>query len=393
MVLNHAGKTLSQAHYDVLIVGGGLLGLACAFYLRRLMPQGRLLIVEQDGIPSELGATYLSPAIFDASALAGVAAQQARWVHSVLCNLAEHTGSHRPFDSPYSQTGCLELAMSPASQTALSWPSALSERHQQAIAHCVQLARVSGAAWQAQAGFGSAESVALHYGHAAVREGADLMLNTRVKATAASGYILQRLEYDRTMRRVVVREDQVGSDAVILAAGARTRALAEALWGELLPLKQVYVQYPRVAYDARLPLTEGRVDLPVIAAAGFYLRPQGDGLLIIPPELPADPEGYTPQGGSLMGVRVGLRRELLEQLLEAAEVLPVLNWPTLNLGKTVDNVRGHWEVLPPAGRLGWWHCGARRYALVGGRLGFTLGLAAAYELAAELAGVAARPWV
>lgn len=390
-VFNHAGKALLRTHYDTLIIGGGLLGLACAFYLQRLRPQSRMLIAEQDGIPSEMGATYLSPAIFDPTALTGEVTQQVNWVHSVLCNLSDHTDIHRPYDTPYNQTGCLQLEVSADKKAEL--PLELGERQRQALTHCVQLSSVTGATWYDQAGFGSAESVALHYGYAAVRDGADLMLNTRVKSAVGTRYTLQRLEYNRAMQRVVAREEQVQADTVILAAGAQTRTLAETLWGELLPLKQVYLQYPRLAHDARLPLTEGNVDLPIIQIAGFYLRPQGDGLLIIPPELPADPEGYTPQGGNLMGVRVGVRREVLEQLLSAADMLPILGWPTLNLGKTIENVRGHWEAVTQDGKPVWLDCGERRYALAGGRLGFTLGMASAYDLAALVAGVAERPWV
>ena len=47
--------------------------------------------------------------------------------------------------------------------------------------------------------------------------------------------------------------------------------------------------------------------MPVLEHKGFTLRPQGEGLLVVPPPLSPDPAGYTPTGGNLMGVRTGLR--------------------------------------------------------------------------------------
>ena len=54
-VVNRAGLELPRTCYDTAIVGGGLLGLACAFYLRRFAPERTLLIIEADGVPSEEG--------------------------------------------------------------------------------------------------------------------------------------------------------------------------------------------------------------------------------------------------------------------------------------------------------------------------------------------------
>ena len=75
-----------------------------------------------------------------------------------------------------------------------------------------------------------------------------------------------------------------------------------------------------------------------------------------------------------------------------ADDLPLLEWDTLNLGKTVSKVRGAWEVLTESGEPEWRRVGEAAYALLGGRDGFTLGLAAAYDLAARLARRDARPW-
>lgn len=382
-VFNHAGKPLAGARYDVMIVGGGLLGLACAYYLRRLAPQLSLLVIEQDGVPSELGASYLSPAIVDAEGLAGWA-RQAAWVRRALGDLAAHTGLRPPLAPAYRQVGCLHLG-EPGEGLA-----ALSAAQRQALSALVAPRCLNSGRLVAEAGYGNAESAALAFGRAAVALGADLALNTRLKGDGQGGYLLERLAYTRTMTREVVCTERLQAERVIVAAGAESAALAEALWGVLLPLKRAYMQYPRLGYDPRLPLVGHEVALPVIRWEGWYLRPLGDGLLVVPPPLPADPEGYLPQGGSLMGVRLGVRRELLEQLLAASELLVALSWPTLNLGKTVRDVRGHWEVITESGLPMWFDCGGH-YALVGGRLGFTLGLAVAYEVAAKLAG-APLPW-
>ncbi len=379
-VVNRAGLPLPGQHYDLLVVGGGLLGLALAFYLRKFSPERSLLVVEQDGIPSEAGASWASPGIAVADG------PEARWALKALERLEEETGLRR--ERSFHRVGFLDFGAEGG--TALE-DLPLEASRRDAIRALLGV-HAESAVYHPAAGFGSAEGAALHYGHAAVKRGADLLLNSRLEPLGGSRYRLERLEYDRFMRPVVASREVVVAEIVVFAAGASTPALVEKLSGVMTPYRLAYRQYPRLEHDLRLPLEGGRVDLPVLRIQGFTLRPQGEGLLVVPPPLPSDPAGYQPKGGELMGVRMGVRRELLELFLEHAEELPFLSWERFNLGKTLANVRGAWDVVTPEGKPGWRPFGEGCYALVGGIRGFDLGLAAAYDLAATLSNRPERPW-
>ena len=395
-VVNRAGLELPRTRYDTIIVGGGLLGLACAFYLRRFAPERTLLVIEADGVPSEEGATFVSPAVAH-RAFEGEAGRRAAWALSILARLAEETGVTRPHDVPFRNVGWARSLSKPVEVAGLETLelNTFLELLSQGQTDITQLLNLEGAShvlYDPKGGYGSAEAAALHFGFGAVGSGADLLLNARATLTESRIIKLERLEFARDMQRKVVRTEALEADTLIIAAGAWSAALVEEGLGEVLRVGRVYTQYPRVEKDVRLRLEAGRVAMPVLEYEGFTLRPQGEGLLVVPPPLPPDPAGYVPTGGALMGVRTGLRRELLDTLMAHADDLPLLGWDTLNLGKTVHKVRGAWEVLTGSGQPEWRRVGETGYALLGGREGFTLGLAAAYDLAATLADIGARPW-
>ena len=394
--MNRAGLELPRDHYDYVVLGGGLLGLACAFYLQTFQPDASLLIVEQDGIPSETGATHVSPALITRFFEDAELRRRAEWSLKTLKNLSKETGVARPHDIPFQRSGIVQL-LAETCDGAVATDQVLEkfpEPQVKAMAELVNLSATPFARYDERAGYGSAEAVALHYGHGAVKRGADLLLNARALPVSEKQIGLERLEYDRFMRRVVVKTEAVTADRVIVALGANTPSFVEEALGSLLPFKRVYRQYPRIEADVRLPVEQGRVQLPVIQTNGFTLRPQGEGLLIVAPELPPDPDGYKPTGANLMGVRVGVRREILELLMDHAEQLPAFSWESLNLGKTVAKVRGAWEVVTKNNLPAWQQVeGSGWYTFVGGEHGFSLGLSAAYDLAATLAEVEkTRPW-
>ena len=388
-VLNVANLALPQSHYDTLIIGAGLLGLATAFYLKK-HGAGSVLVAEQGGVPSETGMSFASPAIFNPG---GARPKERAWVRRTLLNLSEETGVTRPHDVPFRPVGLARFSAE-ASQNSMDFADFLEtlDAEQTVLEEMLEPDHFRQVTWQPSGGYGSAEAAAYYYGYGAVKLGVDLLLNTKVTPLSPKEFRGDRLEYTRDMSQQVVSSDRITAGRVIVAAGSASMSLVEDALGELLPYGRVYQQYPRIETDPRLPLEKGRVRLPVISAHKFTLRPQGEGLLIVPPARSADPADYTPSGGKLMGVRVGLRREILEQLMAAGEQMPVLTWESLNLGKTLSKVRGAWQVVTPDGLPEWRSLGEDWYSLVGGDEGFSLGLASAYELAAELHGSKERPW-
>lgn len=418
LVLNRADQPLPSSRYDLLVIGAGVLGLACAYYLRRLLPDASVLIVEQGGVPSEEGASYVSPAVVGClgaePAGGGEAAEAARawrrraaWSLGVLADPQAALASTRP-EGVFRPVGWCRFETAgvggpegrdgPDADGFTVLPTArfladLPRARRRALEALVDLGGLDRCLFDERGGYGSAEALALHYGYAAVGAGATLLLNTRVNPFDPHAVTLERLAYTRTMSTEVVARQRVEAALVVVAAGAGAAELIESGLGLVEAVPRAFRQYPRLERDARLPLVGGRVDLPVVEVAGVTLRPQGEGLLVIPPPQGADPAGYRPVGGRVMGVTVGVRREILDALLNRADRLPLLDWPGFNLGKTVSRVRGAWQALTPSGlpRVeplaggAWW-------LVLGGRHGFALAPALGYELAARVAGRSDRPW-
>ncbi len=388
LVINRADIVLKKTSYDMAIVGGGFLGLSLAFYLRKLLPEASLLLIEEEGIPSEQGMTHVSPGILDISQVASKDKAKFAWGCKTLSHLVQETGIQRS-DRVVFKSGIRHFVKD-------NWVKGqampLDETKDKGFDQMLALSQFPSSFYDATGAYASAEAASLYYGYGAVKLGLDLMLNARAEPIGEHKLRLKRLEYNRFMQRVVVKEEMVQAETVIVALGAKTADFVEEGWGELLPYKQVYSQYPRIEVDKRLPLKEGKVDLPIMAARGFYFRPQGEGLLIIPPPLPADPKGYKPEGANLLGVRVGVRRELLELFLEAMPDLSLLGWESLNLGKTVANIRAAWDVITPNGEAEWRNPSENCFALVGAQASLAHALAKAYDLAAHLAKLNTRPW-
>ena len=77
------------------MLGAGLLGLAAGFYLKSFLPHKEIVIVEEEGIPSEQGITHVSPGIFAAEAASSLLIKRKHWIRKVLQNLEYETGIKR----------------------------------------------------------------------------------------------------------------------------------------------------------------------------------------------------------------------------------------------------------------------------------------------------------
>ena len=389
-VYNHAGLVLEHGHYDVGIVGGGLLGLSCAFWLKSLEPDLKVLIVEQGGVPQEGGATQNSSSLFS---LANLKHRQneARWTLGILQNLESVTGVQRPHDPKFQQVGWLTLLSEGLGQVLELDLKFLSSAVRSNLERLVNLSSVESILYDPASGYGSASSAALHFGYGAVARGADLVLSTRARGEAGSRHLtLERLDIDRRMQVFVARQERVKVDKLIVAAGAESGAWLEKNLNLTLELPRHYVQHLRISEKAALERLGGEVVTPILERGGFVLRPHLGGVLISLPPIVADPMDYLARGASFLGVPVGLRREYLDSVLEAMDALPCLGWPELNLGKTALELLGAWEGAREF--PGWLEVDAGVYTLFGGRRGFELGLSTAFDLASSVLGKVGRPW-
>jgi len=390
-VFNHSGLALERTHYDIGIVGGGLLGLSCAFWMMTLEPGLKVLIVEQGGIPQEGGATQNSSGLFSLAQL-GNRLEEARWTLGVLQNLEQITGIQRPHDPKFQQVGWLTLFSEGVGNALEPNLTFLSSAARSNLERLVNLSSVTHAQRDPEGGYGSVSSAALHFGFGAVAKGVDLMLSTRAHSEAGSRHLtLERLDIDRHMKVFVARQERVSVNKLVVAAGAEGRAWLEQNLNLNFELPTHYVQHLRISEKALLERLGGEVVMPILERGGFVLRPHLGGVLISLPPIAPDPADYVSRGASFMGVPVGLRREYLDSVLEAMDALPCLGWPELNLGKTALELLGAWEVAREY--PGWLEVDAGVYTLFGGRRGFELGLSTAFDLASSVLGKAGRPWL
>ena len=390
-VFNRADQDLPATEYDFLVVGAGLLGVLCAWHLRRCAPGASLLLIDQGGLPSEEGATHLSPAVHHHFFAAAEHRQAAAAWSETLRGLAsvddaEIRAAWQPLG--YWSNAPEDLALAGDAGLERRIFADLCAAHPNAAR---LFSHPPGApfALDPRGGCAHPEAVASHFARGAVRAGADLCLNSRAAFDGPGALRLERLSVNRRMEVFVERRSRVRGRRIIVAAGAWGAGMIEHQLGEAIPgAGRCYQQFPRIGRDpALVQCAEGDLlDLPVVRDGDFVLRPHRDGALLVPPWPAPDPEGYAPTGGRFLGVPVGLRRELLARLVARMDDFPALSWPTLNLGKTPAALRGAWDALPASGFPEWHRAGEHPvWWLAGGPHGFALGPACAQDLAEHLA--------
>lgn len=398
--------------YDVVVVGGGVLGAAVAERLRASAPDRSVLLVEASGLPNEDGASVASPGLVPPLPTGGVrrtggassAAPGDRrdasdpsdraalaWARAWLADVL----AGRDADAATLGAGWLALASG-----AVPAGGALDgERPLRALLPAETTEAVCAMtgvppehpARLTTGGYVSVEGLTLALARRAVRAGADLAINARARPLGPTRLTLERLAADRRMRVSVHARHTVTADAVVVACGADGAALAEEALDGPVALPAAYLQFPRVRLGGTHGRGGGAAALPVATLAGWAWRPAPGGALLVPPPLPPDPDGYQPRGGRLVGVSVGLRRELVDRLLATPALAPLVASGRLELGKSARTVRGARFAVPPDGGAvarrvsdGWW-------LLAGGAWGLPNDLAAAAAVAAAVAGVG-TPW-
>lgn len=385
-VYAHVGQPFTPQPYDVAVLGAGRMGCLVAHFLLHARPDVRLLLLDKGGLPNEEGATILAPGVWtalDVPAQWQAHAETTRALALGTLAVAEGgLGQPGPNDAPTLERGLIELLdASTQGSRSLSelrgLPAGLADPSR-------------FAAWRedVRALTYSVASLTLRAGQSAVRQGADLMLNAQA-VPAAGGLSIDRLTVTNTHRVVVHETHQVAARQVVIAAGADGPALAEQHLGFVTHHAQAYRQWPRL----NLPSTDTS---PIVCAqfaakhqrTAITLRPHAGGYTVVTPIHHRDPHGYQPIGGRLSSVPVGLRREVLQDLLLGMEGLPALATEALEVGRSLADIPGAWVALPAGGWPLWEALGESQGAgyslLLGGEKADLVGAGVAREAARDV---------
>ncbi len=355
----------------MVVIGGGLLGLITAFYLRKFAPERSVLLVEQGGIPSEEGETHYSPAIHHRFYRDEEQRRRARWWSGVLAQPEIESGvtialknSFAPVSYLSSDPAAIKLAT--IGLDGLQ-PVRAGDYRGTMVERFFAFAPDARLALDPAGGCGNAEALALHFGYGAVALGADLCLNARASFDREGHVRLDRLTINNRMEIEIARRSGVRGGTLIVAAGAATGPLIEHQLGELTPFRRYFAQFPRIDFEPPFPLrADGTLDCPVVSCGDITIRPHLDGAIVVPAPLPPDPDGYTPHGGRLMGVNVGLRKELITQFVGRMEAIPGARAAVLQFGQgPAQSPRG--VGSPHAGRRAGISAGRRSRCLCAGR--------------------------
>jgi glycine oxidase len=202
---------------DVIVVGGGLIGLTCATAVARHGLRVLVISSNEQGAASPASAGILAPSVGHASGPARALGIAARDMYSAyLEGLASRTGVHAPLD----RSGVLEVAFTDEEAAALR--SIVDDNAEWIDARALH---------DFEPALAPAAGAVLHREDGAVDSGA-LLHAVRVDAERDPRISLRdgrvtRLETGRTPIRVdLVSGDRVGAPAVVVAAGAWVSLIA-----------------------------------------------------------------------------------------------------------------------------------------------------------------------
>jgi FAD-dependent oxidoreductase domain-containing protein 1 len=332
---------MSDASYDVVIVGGGIMGSATAYYLTGSDPGLRVVVVEMDPTYARSSTTLsMTNARIQFSLKKNVEVSQYAFKKLETFETDMAVGDNRP-SIAYRREGNLLLvddALAPGARAAFEMQRALGcqvqwwspdeiRRH-----YPLYEPKTMEGTFGAQDGNFDAYAVLMGYRSKARSQGAVYVHDKAVELMTQSGRI--------TGVRMA-SGDRYSTGIAINCAGAWCTELAKTA-GVHLPVqpikRQIFALDPAVKPSGPLPLT--------ILPSGLYFRTETGGLILLGKSMPEDPVGFDFSWDD---------KRFLENLwFELAEFVPAFDtlklmrgWAGLYAVNTLDGnaILGQWPEL------------------------------------------------
>ena len=328
--------------YDVVIIGGGIMGSAAAYYLKRTAPDLQTAVIEMDPSYSRASTTLsMSNARIQFSLRSNV--QISQYAFEVLENFEQEMAANdrRP-SIGYRREGNLFMVNAegriPAENALkmqqdlgcdVEWwtPGQVRKRFP-----LYNPEGYLGATFGPKDGHFDAYGFLMGYRAKAISMGAEF-IHAEVSEITKTG---KRI----TGVRLNTGED-IGANTVVNCAGAWCAGIARTV-GVFLPVqpvkRQVFVLDTKVKPDGSLPLT--------VLPSGMYFRTETGGLILLGKSMPEDPVGFSFSWDDKRFYDV-LWPELAEFVPDFESLRLIRGWAGLYAMNTLDGnaILGEWPEL------------------------------------------------
>ena len=328
--------------YDVVIIGGGIMGSATAYYLKRTAPDLQIAVIEMDPSYSHASTTLsMSNARIQFSFRSNV--QISQYTFEVLENFEQEmaVNERRP-SIGYRREGNLfmvnaegripaenALKMQQDMGCDVEWwtPEQVRKRFP-----LYNPEGYLGATFGPKDGHFDAYGVLMGYRTKAISLGAEF-IHAEVSEITKTGKRISGV-------RLKTGED-IGANTVVNCAGAWCAGIARTV-GVFLPVqpvkRQVFVLDTKVKPDGSLPLT--------VLPSGMYFRTETGGLILLGKSMPEDPVGFSFSWDDKRFYDV-LWPELAEFVPVFESLRLIRGWAGLYAMNTLDGnaILGEWPEL------------------------------------------------
>jgi len=257
---------------SLLIIGGGILGAATAYYFKRDNPDKEVVVYERNEICS--GNTSLAAALLSRVRAYKHVIPLSLETYRVIPELESVTGSTLPvlyngaihIASDSKSEKNLENMMSAASESGIDWDY-ISEKKSQQLVPWLNCSSASRIAYIPGEAVTDAYLLGTLFANAAKKLGVKFFRNQEALSILISDKRVSGIKTNKSIHE---------AEITILAAGAWSVEMASKI-GIQLPMAPVRSQYwiTQPSSDT-FPKNSPSVIIP---SAGFYSRPQGDSLL------------------------------------------------------------------------------------------------------------------